>query len=108
MRKRPKDNPHVRLYFYMLESKAWNSISPFSHDLYIKILKEHRGRSENKFKLPYSQSGQSPATTAKCLKELVKWGFIKILEHGGLFHQCNIYSLSTEWQKHGQHKKNRK
>lgn len=97
--KRVKDAPHVRLYFYMLESKAWNSLSPSSHDLYIKIRKEHKGRSENRLKLPYSQSGQSPATTARCLKELEKSGFIDVIQHGGLFHKCNVYALSERWKE---------
>jgi len=96
--KKPKDAPHVRLYFYMLESKAWNSLSPFSQSLYIKIRKEHRGQSENRFKLPYSQTGYSPATTSRCLAELEKWGFIDVVQRGGLFHQCNIYALSERWK----------
>jgi uncharacterized membrane protein len=99
--KKPKDSPHVRLYFHMLESKAWNSLLPSSQVLYIKILKEHRGRNENRFKLPYSQSGCSATTTSRCLKELEKFGFIDILQHGGLFHKSNVYALSSKWEKIG-------
>lgn len=96
--KKPKDAPHVRLYFRMLESKPWNSLSPYSQVLYIKLLKEHRGRSENRFKLPYSCINYSPATTSRCLAELQKWGFIDCVEKGGLFHKSNVYALSERWK----------
>ena len=103
--KRNSTAPHVRIYFAMMESPAWKSVSSTAHDIYLEMLKEYRGRPENRFSLSYSQLqdqyrfGKSRISAA--LRALERFGFIDVLEKGGLYKAWSEYALSERWKTAG-------
>jgi len=103
MRKsRPKDSPHVRLYFTEMESEAFKTMSLEGIYIFLEMKREHRGRPDNRFSLPYSEiQKRRPMHRAKIsqgLFEVEAFGFIDCPVKGGLHRQANIYSLSERWK----------
>jgi len=98
-------SPHVRIYFAMMESKAWKALPTAAQIIYLWMLKEHRGRETNRFSLSYSQIQDRTAfgnnRISAAVKALEKAGFINILERGGLFKAWNVYALSDQWKTVG-------
>lgn len=89
----------VPLPDYMTNSKAWKKLTCRAVWVYIEIHKKYKGDNKDDLSLTYNEVKykMSTATYSKCIKELVKYGFIDIIKHGGLFRNCSIYALSNRW-----------
>jgi len=104
MKKYPKDEnnePYVMLENSMTKSAAWTSLSFKAVWVYIELKK--RFTYEHEFsRLVLSYSGvrwkMSPSTFSKAIQELVHYGFIRYVEHGGLYRRPNVFALSEAWK----------
>jgi hypothetical protein len=104
MKKYAKDNnsePYVMLENSMTNSAAWTALSFTAVWVYIELKK--RFSFEHKFSrliMPYSEVSWKMAsyTYSKAIKELVKYGFIKYVEHGGFPNRPNVFALSEGWE----------
>lgn len=100
--KGPKDSPHVRLYFAEMESEAFKAMSPEGVCILLEMKREHRGRSDNRFSLPYSEiRKRRPMRWSKisqAVLEVEAFGFIDRPVQGGLHRTANVYSLSERWK----------
>jgi hypothetical protein len=94
-----KSPRHVRLYHYMLQSKAWLSLSPNARAIYIEIVSRYAG--VNNGRIPYAVRDAASAlrigtaTASRALNELQQRGFIVPVTKGA-------FSLkkrhATEWR----------
>jgi len=100
--KKPFDQPHVRVYFSWMDSKAWKNLPAVSIVVLLELIRKRR--AENRFSLSYSllrkATGYHNKTTARALRELEKVGFIDIKEKGGLFRRSNVYAVSDRWKQY--------
>ena len=105
MKKHRKDENiehYVKLDNSMTESAAWTSLSSVAVWVYIELRKRFTYEHEfSRLVLPYSTVNwkMSPHTYSKAIKELVKYGFIRYVEHGGLPRRPNVFALSDSWKK---------
>ena len=100
-RKDENNEPYVKLENSMTESAAWTSLSFKAVWVYIELKKrftyEHRF---SRLVLPYAavKWKMSPSTFSKAIQELVHYGFIRYVEHGGLYRRPNVFALSETWK----------
>ena len=78
---------HVRLYYGLIDSPAWNALSATDQRTYV-ALRRVLGKSNNgDLSLPLSRSKHfritSPTTLAKALRSLVAVGLIAVTRRGG-------------------------
>ena len=100
-RKDENNEPYVKLENSMTESAAWTSLPFKAVWVYIELKK--RFSYEYRFSrlvLPYSavKWKMSPGTFSKAIQELVHYGFIRYVEHGGLYRRPNVFALSETWK----------
>ena len=89
-RAKPPPDPrggHVRLYWALIESPAWNALSASDQRAYV-ALRRFLGQTNNgDLCLPLSRAKhyriRSPATLAKALRSLVAVGLIAVTRRGG-------------------------
>jgi hypothetical protein len=94
----------VPLYREMLKSSAWQGLSNTAKLAYINIKLNHFGNNANKIICPYTTitNKMSPTTWAKATNDLVRHGFIVMVEETrGLGRLPNIYALSNNWKHWG-------
>jgi hypothetical protein len=100
--KGPKDSPHVRIYFAEMESEAFKAMSVEAIYIFLEMKREHRGRPDNRFSLPYSEIQKRRAMhrtkISQGLFEVEEFGFIDRPVQGGLHKEANVYSLSERWK----------
>ena len=93
-----RDDRHVRLYHWLLNSDAWINLSPPAFKILAGIWKRNNG--ENNGRIPYSVRdaeaiGISKSTAARALQELQEKGFIRMTAD-------STFSLKTkearEWE----------
>lgn len=92
--------PFVMLIEDLLESVAWQSLSPRSVWVYIELRRKYKGHNWSNIQLTYreAQRKMAPATFSKAIKELERAGVIKTIHRGGLFRNQSIYGLSDSWK----------
>ncbi len=98
-----KDEQHIRLYYKMIESEAYQTISCTACWLYAELKHEWSGKKKNEIKLPYSDIRERKKThfraIARAFLELELFGFIDVVQRGGLFRGASIYALSDRWKE---------
>lgn len=105
MKKSKKDvyNPYVQLDYELLNSATWTALSDKAQLLYIELKKQfqYNNGGYDYLILPPSKVEwrMSPHTYWKKIKELIKYGFIKYVQHGGLMKQPSIFALSESWKQ---------
>ena len=94
---------HVRLEYELLNSAAWTALDSLAHDLYIELKKKFDFNKEGYEHLVLPPSEVSWLMSANTywlrIKALIKYGFIKVVEHGGLYKKPTVYALSEGWRK---------
>lgn len=99
--KHKNNDPYVMLENPMTESAAWTALSCTAVWVYIELRKrfsyEH---SFSRLILPYSAVSWKMCsnTFSKAIKELIHYGFVRLVEKGGFPRRPNVYSLSKEWE----------
>lgn len=100
--KKSSDDPHVRIYLYMMESKAYQILSCRATWLYSELKREWKGGDENHILLSYSKIKERKklhnTQISRAILELIEYGFIGA-KPGGLFKKCSVYSLSNKWME---------
>lgn len=100
---REEIEPYVKLDNSMTESAAWTSLSDKAIWVYIELRKsfDYKKGGNSHLILPYSKVAwrMSFGTYSKKIQELIDYGFIKIVEHGGLPKRPTVYALSNGWEK---------
>src|ERR1700704_6067474 len=82
MRRSNKAPRHVRLYHWMLDSRAWQSLDGNARALYIEIAQRYAGPNTNNGRIPYAVReasvalGISRATASRALAILEERGFL--------------------------------
>lgn len=105
MRKSKKDryDPFVKLDYEMLDSAAWKKLSDSSIWCYIELKKSFSIIKDGSYHLtlPYRKHlyHHATETISKSLKELLNFGFIDVIQRGGLFKKPSIYRLSDRWKQ---------
>lgn len=94
---------YVLLYHEMLNSSAWTAISEGAIWLYIELKKQfnYKKGGNNYLILPYSKVAwrMSRGTYCQKIQELIRYGFIRIVEPGGLPKRPTIFATSEGWKK---------
>jgi hypothetical protein len=89
-RAKPPSDPrggHVRLYWALIESPAWNALSATDQRAYVALRRSLGQTNNGDLCLPLSRAKHyrisSPATLAKALRSLVAVGLIAVTRRGG-------------------------
>ncbi|MDP1692824.1 MAG: hypothetical protein Q8L49_12890 [Burkholderiaceae bacterium] len=89
-RDKPPPDPrggHVRLYWALIESPAWNALSATDQRAYVALRRVLGQTNNGDLSLPLSRAKhyriRSPATLAKALRTLVAVGLIAVTRRGG-------------------------
>jgi hypothetical protein len=87
----------------MTESAAWTSLSDGAIWLYIELMKTFNFTNGGfeRMKLPFRRVAfrMSCHTFKNRIQELIHYGFIDLIEQGGLLRQANIYKRSNRWEQ---------
>lgn len=87
----------------MTDSAAWTSLSFKAVWVYIELRKQYnysKGGHDH-LVLPYSKVSwkMNKSTYSRAKKELIHYGFIRVVQHGGLPRLPTVYALSDVWEK---------
>jgi hypothetical protein len=95
-----KDAPHLRLYDWLTESKAWTDLSTDARALYILLKQKYRGINNGRIVLSVRQACENlqigKTTAAKAFEELEAHGFIEIVIRGSFNSRKD--RRATEWR----------
>src|SRR5918997_2027782 len=92
---------HIRLYRWLRETAAWQSLEVTDRALYIELLGRYGGPGTNNGRIPYSVREAAEAlhigksTAAQSFQRLQERGFIALAKKGGF--TCKVRH-STEWR----------
>lgn len=106
---RTLNSRYVRITESMLKSKAWKELDPYEHSAYLsfklKYFERRTDGSDNRknISLTYEEMKpvMSPDRFKKCIDNLIKYGFIDIVEHRPQTRNATIYGFSDRWHKYG-------
>lgn len=85
-----------------MSSAAWTALSDKAIWVYIELKKHYKYETGfSRLILPFSEVEwhMSRGTYYKKIQELISYGFIQRVKHGGLYKNPNIYALSNSWKK---------
>jgi hypothetical protein len=92
---------HIRLYHWVMDTPAWQSLEVVDPALYIELLKRYGGPGSNNGNIPYSVREAAErlhigkSTASQAFRRLEERGFIATAQKGGF--NCKI-RRSTEWR----------
>ena len=103
-RSRSAKESYVVLTYEMTESAAWTSLTDPAPWLYIELKKSFKYKlgGNSHLMLPYGQIRwrMSKPTYIKHMRQLVEFGFVRVVKRGGpLGHMPTIYALSERWKE---------
>jgi hypothetical protein len=95
--------PYVKLENRMTESATWTSLSDGAIWLYIELMKKFNFKNGgyDRMTLPVRRVAwrMSSHSYFKRIQELIHYGFIDLVEKGGLEKKANIYKRSNRWEQ---------
>lgn len=104
----------VPLYFDMLDSKVWQSLSASAIKLYLKMLRKYTAKytkgllvycNKDNISMPRSEYLEFMAknTFEKCIDELINYGFVRVVEYKIMAgsRKVIIYGFNDMWKKYG-------
>jgi hypothetical protein len=93
--------PYVMVEHYQMDSAAWTALSDRAVWLYLELRKQFKKAQggDSHLILPYSEVRWRMSRTSFCngMAELCHYGFIKLVEAGGLLRRPSIYAISQGW-----------
>ncbi|WP_284337660.1 hypothetical protein [Comamonas sp. NoAH] len=101
--KRPADpkGGHVRIYWELIDSMAWRSLSYASQSLFLLMRRRLLGTNNGNISATLGDlkhyGWTSSSTLAKALKELQTLGFIAVTRQGGIAYgqkMCTLYRFT--------------
>ncbi len=101
--KQDKREPYVKVEHYMMDTAAWTALSDRAVWLYLELRKQfdYQDGGDSRLKLPYSKVGwrMSRGSFTKGMAELEHYGFVRVVERGGLPKNPTVYSVNDAWKK---------
>lgn len=102
----------VALFFDMLDSEAWNDLTPHAKDLYLRMRRKYTRKVSSGVMIDSNKDNISMAnkeylqfthqqTFYKSIDQLIENGFVKVVRNGRFTRQCNIYGFVDKWQEYG-------
>ena len=95
-----KEPPHLRLYDWLTESKAWKDLSTDARALYVLLKQKYRGINNGRIILSVRQACENlqigKTTAAKAFDELEAHGFIETVIRGSFNNRKD--RRATEWR----------
>ena len=94
-----KELPFAMIYKHMLATNAWRQLSNPARVAYIHLKAKYNGQNAKNLSLTYNemQPFMCRRTFRNAIKQLVEYGFIEIVNKGGLMRNPNIYALTDGW-----------
>lgn len=88
----------------MLKSKSFKELTNASRFTYLLLQAQIKSREQTEVILTYTQVEEymNRNTFSRSIKQLVKFGFIKKKQKGGLYRTTSIYSFSEKWREQNQ------
>lgn len=100
-KKRTREHPHVRMYWYELNSQAYRHLDNNARALLVEFRALYSG-GENRVFLSVREAAKrintTPKTAAKALAQLVQHGFIREIEKGSFNRKvkhATVYALTN-------------
>jgi hypothetical protein len=94
--------PYIKLEHYQMDSAAWTALSDRAVWLYLELRKQFKKTQggDSHLTLPYSKVSWHMSRGSYCrgMEELCQYGFIKVVEPGGLLRKPTVYALSEGWK----------
>jgi len=89
----------IQLYFDFYDSKEWRSLQWYSKIAYLRIKRKYNPNNGEKITVSYREMADemSQPTFGKAIKELLKVGFIEVIQKGGLYRRRNYYCFRQEY-----------
>lgn len=98
-----RTEPYVKLDHQMLNSAAWTALSDNAVWLYIELCKQFdfKKGGYDYLVFPFSKVAwrMNSATYRKKTQELIKYGFIRYVQRGGIPKIPNVFALSNKWKE---------
>ena len=92
---------HVRLYHWMLNTSAWQTLGVVARSLYIELASRYHGSNNGQIIFSVRQAAKalktSKDTAARAFEELQRFGFIVVQKKGG-FNLKELKGQATEWR----------
>jgi DNA-binding transcriptional MocR family regulator len=88
VRRRNRHGPKfVRLFHFMMDTPAWQSLSPLAIVAYLELARHYNGSNNGELYLSIRTFAQkwncSPASAARAINELIDKGFIEVTRNSG-------------------------
>jgi len=99
MSKRKKPG-YIKIEWTMYDSKEWKCMQWYSKIAYLRIKRKYNPNNGEKISVSYREmeDEMSQPTFGKAIKELIRVGFIEVIQKGGLYRRRNYYTLSYRWK----------
>lgn len=112
----------MMIYWDMMDSKAWQELTAYDIQLYLFMLRKYRRKvtkgqiwDSNKENISVTKNttktngvidkGYSEVMTGRAFRKsmdnLIRFGFVKLIENGYATRQRNLYGFNDMWQKYG-------
>jgi hypothetical protein len=116
-----RNSSFLRLHHYLIDSAAWQDLTPNAQSLYLRMKHKYRAKYGKKYK-PLLQSNSldisivkreysawksnaggywSSRTFANTIDELIAHGFVILCRSQYAERKCNIYGFSDSWKWYG-------
>jgi len=102
-KKKKYTEPFYMLTEKMVQSKAWEELDSYDKEAFTHIAIKYNGKNKVDLSLTYKEANrlQSNHRFKDSIDHLVEYGFIDVIESGGVWKKCNIYGLSERWRLYG-------
>lgn len=100
MSRRKKDSGFILIDWSFYDSKEWKNLQWYSKLAYLRIKRKYNPNNGDKVSVSYREMHDEMCQKSfgKGIKELLKVGFIEVVQKGGLFRKRNYYILSYSWK----------
>lgn len=97
------DKKFSKFHDSMFESKAWKAMSIHSRYLYVEMSRKYIGTNHDNIMFLQKEGEQlmGKNTFISCIDELIRHGFIEMVEHHQHTRFANIYGFIPMWTKFG-------
>ena len=102
-RRKGKSNGFIKLDWIFYDSKEWKSLHWYSKLAYLRIKRKYNPNNSEQITVSFREMADemSQKSFGKAIKELLKIGFIEVVQKGGLYRKRNYYILSYRWKTLG-------
>ncbi len=90
----------IQLHHDFYDSKEWRSLKMCSKIAYLRIKRKYNPNNGDQVSVSYREMADemSQPTFGKAINELLRVGFIEVVQKGGLYRRRNYYILSYRWK----------